>query len=170
MPTTACFLRYVGMDVNRILLVLRFCKIPIPRAAKEDLHWWRLFLESWSAVSMVQPTFQQDNATPHSSPVTRKWLQDQAKKHGFSIMEWPANSPDLNPIEHVWSHIKRELHHQYPDTCHLKGSPDVIRGILKERIHKIWWDIGPALLKSLIGSMPHRVRAVVDARGNVTGY
>ena len=128
------------------------------------------FIDVLHVDGQTNVTFQQDNATPHSSPVTRKWLQDQAKKHGVSIMEWPANSPDLNPIEHVWSHIKRELHHQYPDTWHLKGSPDVIRGILKERIHKIWWDIGPALLKSLIESMPHRVHAVIDARGNVTSY
>ena len=114
--------------------------------------------------------FQQDNATPHFSPVTRKWLEDKAKKHRFSIMHWPSNSSHLNPIEHLWSHIKRELHRQYPDTWHLKGSPDTIRSTLKERIHKIWWDIGSTVLEHLIESMPHRVRAVLDARGNVTGY
>jgi len=85
-------------------------------------------------------------------------------------MHWPSNSPDLNPIEHLWSHIKRELHHQYPDTWQLKGSPDTIRSILKEHIHKIWWDIGSTVLERLIESMPHRVCAVLDARGNVTVY
>jgi len=107
---------------------------------------------------------------PHSASATTKWLQEEAKKHGFSIMHWPANSPDLNPIEHLWSHLKCELHRQYPDTWYLKGSHDTIRRILKERIHKIWWNIGSTVLENLIESMPHRVRAVLDVRGNVTSY
>jgi transposase len=128
------------------------------------------FVDVLHADGQADVVFQQDNATPHSSPVTRKWLEDEAKKHGFSIMQWPSNSPDLNPIEHLWAHVKRELHRQYPDTWHLKGSPDVIRRILKERIHEIWWNIGSTVLKSLIESMPHRVHAVLDAGGNVMGY
>ena len=64
------------------------------------------FIDVLHADGQTNIIFQQDNATPHSSPVTRKWLQDEAEKRGFSIMEWLANSPDLNPIEHVWSHIK----------------------------------------------------------------
>jgi len=35
----------------------------------------------------------------------KEWLQGEAKKHGFSIMELRANSGDLNPIEHLWSYI-----------------------------------------------------------------
>ena len=128
------------------------------------------FIDILHADGQENIIFQQDNATPHSSPVTRKWLEDEAKKHGFSIMQWPPNSPDLNPIEHLWSHLKRELHRRYPDTWQLKGSPETIRRILKERIHKIWWDIGPEVLKRLIESMPDRVHAVLDARGNVTEY
>ena len=128
------------------------------------------FIDILNADEQTNVVFQQDNARPHSASATTKWLQEEAKKHGFSIMHWPANSPDLNPIEHLWSHLKRELYRQYPDTWHLKGSPNTIRHILKERLHKIWWNIGAAVLESLIESMPHRVRAVLDARGNVTSY
>ena len=128
------------------------------------------FIDILHADSQTNVIFQQDNATPHSCKGTKQWLQGEAEKHGFSIMEWPANSPDLNPIEHLWSHIKQELHRRYPDTWHLKGSPNVIRSILKERIHKVWWDIGPMLLANLVESMPRRIRAVIDARGNVTCY
>ena len=126
------------------------------------------FVDVLGVDGQTNVVFQQNNATPHSSPATRKWLEEEAKKHGFSITQWPANSLDLNPIEHLWLHVKRELHCQYPDTWQLKGSPDTIRRILKERIHKVWWNIGSTVLERLIESMLHRVRAVLDARGNVT--
>ena len=45
--------------------------------------------------------FQQNNVTLHSSSVIRKWLENEVKKHRFSIMQWPFNSPDLNSIEYL---------------------------------------------------------------------
>ena len=54
--------------------------------------------------------FQQDNAKVHKSELTMKWLEDSAMQNGFSIMEWPVYSPDMNPIEELWVHLKAELH------------------------------------------------------------
>ena len=41
---------------------------------------------------------QQDNAPCHKSAATRKYLEDAE----IDVMEWPPQTPDMNPIKHVW--------------------------------------------------------------------
>lgn len=55
--------------------------------------------------------FQQDNAKIHVCKSTEAWLQAR----GISWIEWPAHSPDMNPIEHVWALMKRRQYQMYPD-------------------------------------------------------
>ncbi|GBL81264.1 hypothetical protein AVEN_143589-1 [Araneus ventricosus] len=49
--------------------------------------------------------FQQDNARPHTAKITKTWLR---MKHAF-VLEWPASSPDLSPIENIWRILKRNM-------------------------------------------------------------
>ncbi len=49
--------------------------------------------------------FQQDLAPAHSAKATSTWFKD----HGISVLNWPANSPDLNPIENLWGIVKRKM-------------------------------------------------------------
>jgi transposase len=49
--------------------------------------------------------FQHDNAPSHKAGLTRNWFIDNR----VEVLTWPSYSPDLNPIENLWSHLNREL-------------------------------------------------------------
>ena len=95
---------------------------------------------------------------------------EAAREHGFTVMDWPPNSPDMNPIENLWAHLKFELHRRYPDIKYLSESSAIIRGILKHRLLEMWWEIGEKVLNELMKSMPQRVDALVKAEGWYTDF
>ncbi len=52
--------------------------------------------------------FQQDLAPAHTTKGTKSWFND----HGVTVLDWPANSLDVNPIENLWVIVKRKMRHQ----------------------------------------------------------
>ena len=102
--------------------------------------------------------FQQDGDPKHTSGLAKQWFKD----NNVTVMVWPAQSPDLNPIEHLWFHLKRRL-------ATYEIAP---KGILElwERVEKEWEDIPMEVCRNLIESMPRRVEAVYKAKGGYTKY
>ena len=49
--------------------------------------------------------FQQDNDPKHTSRKAQKWFKEQKIK----LLDWPAQTSDLSPIEHTWNHLKKCL-------------------------------------------------------------
>ncbi len=54
--------------------------------------------------------FQQEWAPVHTAEGTKSWFND----HGVIVLEWAANSPDLNPIENLWGIVKRKMRDTRP--------------------------------------------------------
>jgi transposase len=76
-------------------------------------------------------TFMQDNAPIHTAKAVKKWFED----HQIELMLWPPYSPDLNPIEHVWSLLKHKLYQLHPDIEDIAGGLETVRTILKASRH-----------------------------------
>lgn len=99
-----------------------------------------------------------DNARPHVARCVMEYLNEV----GISQMEWPALSPDMNPIEHIWDYLKRKVH----DRPVAPNSLAELRSALIEE-----WELIPqTLIQHLIEGMYRRLQAVVAARGGNTRY
>lgn len=110
-------------------------------------------------------TFQQDNAPIHNANHTRQWLQHW----GIYVSTWPPYSPDLNPIEHVWFHLKQKVYELQPDLDN-EHNKDKQREILLATLPVAWRAIRRDIITSVLESMPRRIQAVIDARGWQTKY
>ncbi len=100
--------------------------------------------------------FQQDLAPDLTAKSTKSWLND----HGVGVLDWPANSPDLNPSENILGIVKRKMRNKRPKYA------DELKATVKET----WASIPPQQCHKLITSMPRRIEAVIKAKGAPTKY
>ncbi len=110
----------------------------------------------WQAYGDADFIFQQDLAPAHTAKGTKSWFND----HGVTVLDWPANSPDLNPIENLWGIVKEEMRDTRP---HNADWPEC-------HYQRTWASIPPQQCHKLITSMPRRTEAVIKAKGAPTKY
>ena len=77
-------------------------------------------------------------------------------------MKWPAQSPELNPIENVWGLMKSRLRKRDVRP----RNPTHLFGILSE----IWNSLPDSYFRNLVASMPKRIKLVKDNRGRPMKY
>jgi transposase len=103
-------------------------------------------------------TLQHDNARPHTARVTRNFL---AANH-INVLDWPAMSPDMSPIEHLWDELKRRIYARVPQPLRVQ---DLRQAAIQE-----WNNIPQAIITRVVISMRQRCQALINARGSYTRY
>ncbi|GFY36293.1 transposable element Tcb1 transposase [Trichonephila clavipes] len=102
--------------------------------------------------------FQQDNARPHVARIAQKFFVN----HQIELLPSPARSPDLSPIENMWSMVAQRLTQITPPAA----TPDQ----LWQRVEAAWSVVPQEHTQSLFESMPSRVAAVISNNGGYSGY
>jgi len=116
--------------------------------------------ESFEKLEMVdgEQYFPQDNDPKLMSGLATQWFED----NNIQVLGWPSQSPDMNPLEHLWDHLK----------CQLRKYPTAPKGVheLWNRVAEEWDEIPPEVCQNLIESMPRWIQAVIKAKGGHTKY
>ncbi len=99
---------------------------------------------------------QHDNARPHVARICTQLLQAE----NIPVLEWPACSPYMSPIEHVWDALDRHIQQRFPVPANIQQ--------LRTAIEEEWTNIPQATINNLINSMPRRCVALREANGGHT--
>lgn len=100
--------------------------------------------------------FMHDGAPAHKSKAVKEFMV----RNNIHVLDWPGNSPDLNPIENAWHVMKTNLE---------KSRPSNIKN-LTEELKKMWVHFDASYFSTLAASMPKRIQSVLKIKGNMSKY
>jgi hypothetical protein len=138
--TGVCNLYTGHINQHSYIETLKNCLVPSATLLMNDQYW----------------LFQQDNAPAHTAKIVKEWFDE----NHIDVLPWCPRSPDLNPIENIWSWMDTQL-----AKVHCTSIEH-----LKENLHRIWLEIPINFCKNLIESMPRRINLCIKARGGYFKY
>ena len=100
----------------------------------------------------------EDNARSHRSRAVTAYLQSEA----VASIPWPAMSPDLNPIEHIWDILGHRIHAREPPVQNIRQ--------LEAALHREWQHLSQQDIRRLTGGMRRRVETIIQAHEGYTRY
>lgn len=102
-------------------------------------------------------TLMHDNARPHTARLTQQYLN----ANNVDVLPWPAMSPDINPIEHIWDLLGRRVRsrHQVNNLQQLQNALTIE-----------WNNIPPHVVQRYVNSMRRRIIQVTRNNGGHTRY
>ena len=103
-----------------------------------------------------QWTFMQDNDPKHTSKLVKNWLESNR----INVLEWPAQSPDLNPIENLWRTLKVRVQKRNPTNFTQ----------LEDFCQDEWHKLTQTDCNNLIKHYYKRLEAVIKNKGNAIDY
>ena len=106
----------------------------------------------------LDPENLDDNARPHRARIVQEYMDRET----IERMEWPAKSPDLNPIENVWGVMKQQLSRRLLPQHTINDLWDML---LEE-----WNNVPIRTIRQFIPSMSRRIQSCIDANGGYTPY
>ncbi len=104
--------------------------------------------------------FQQNNAPCHKAQIISDWFLEHDNE--FTLLKRPPQSPDLNPIEHLWDVMEREIRIMDVQPTNLQQ--------LRDAIMSIWTKITEECFQHFVESMTWRIKADLKAKGGLTWY
>jgi transposase len=136
--------------------------VAMPASVTGEVHAKTLRRHAFPTIRKVFPRgngiFQEDNARPHTSKIAAA----AKEASGMQFLPWPAQSPDLNPIENLWHEVKRAVYNRHKKPKNLTE--------LKRVVKLAWKAIPLKTIQVLVDSMPRRVEACIEAEGGPTKY
>lgn len=111
-----------------------------------------------SAYPEEEVIFQQDGDPKHTAKIVKEWLSQQ----NFQVIDWPAQSPDLNPIENLWAITKQRL-------GKYRRAPENMTE-LWDRVQQEWNQIPRTFIENLVESMPKRIKSLTKIKGLWINY
>jgi len=106
----------------------------------------------------TRPVYMEDKAMSHRSRSVIAYLQSEA----VTSVLWPAMSPNLNPIEHIWDILGSGIQVREPPVQNFRQ--------LEAALHRTWQQLSQQDIPRLTGGMRRKVEAVIQARGGYTRY